>query len=100
MRKASKADEFIQTMRVHRGIEFARIGMMVEVNGERGTIKGANCSANLDVVFANALKMGRHMHNCHPCWRVKYFDGTGELIAHHDDERWVLRPRAEACSHG
>ncbi|ELM3831726.1 hypothetical protein AAAC13_00900 [Pseudomonas aeruginosa] len=49
MRKASKADEFIQAMRVHRGIEFARIGMMVEVN---------------------------------------------------DDECWVLRPQAEACSYG
>lgn len=38
MRKASKADEFIQAMRVHRGID--------------------------------------------------------------DDECWVLRPQAEACSHG
>ncbi|CAI9898904.1 TPA: hypothetical protein ACG5BG_004807 [Pseudomonas aeruginosa] len=99
MQKASRSEAFIQTMRVQRGIEFARIGMMVEVNGERGTIKGANGSANLDVVFANVLKMGQHKHNCHPCWRVKYFDDTGELIAHHDDEKWVLRPQAKVISH-
>ncbi|HIE2514024.1 TPA: hypothetical protein ACXLCK_002478 [Pseudomonas aeruginosa] len=99
MQKASRAEAFIQTMRVQHGIEFARIGMMVEVNGERGTIKGANGSANLDVVFANVLKMGQHKHNCHPCWRVKYFDDTGELIAHHDDEKWVLRPQVKVISH-
>lgn len=77
----SKQQQFIESMKRCRGIDFARIGMMVEVYGELGTIVGMNGSANLDVVFANQLKYGKHKHNCHPTCEVRYFDNNGKVIA-------------------
>lgn len=76
----------------NRGIDFAHIGMMVEVDGDIGTIAGMNSSANLDVVFANKLKYGNGTSNCHPFWRVKYFGADGNIIAHHDGNQWLLKP--------
>lgn len=64
-----------------RGIDFARIGMQVEVAGDIGTIVGMNSSANLDVKFANQVKYGKHAHNCHPTWEARYFDAEGKVIA-------------------
>ncbi|WP_194289208.1 hypothetical protein [Pseudomonas helleri] len=49
--KKSKAEQFREEMIRCRGIEFARLGMMVEINGDMGTIEGMNGSANLDVRF-------------------------------------------------
>ena len=80
-----------------RSIEFAKIGMMIEVDGDLGTIVGMNSSANLDVQFANQLQYGKHTHNCHPTWKVKYFDAEGKVIAHYDDCNCVLRPIKKAA---
>ena len=55
--------------------------MMVEINGEIGTVAGINRSANLDVVFANKLKHGNKAKNCHPFWKAKYFNEDGKCIA-------------------
>lgn len=77
----SKDKQFIKDMIHCRGIDFARLGMMVEVYGDLGTIVGMNGSANLDVVFTNQLKYGKHKHNCHPTCEVKYFDAEGKVIA-------------------
>ncbi len=76
-----KEKQFIDDMIRCRGIDFARIGMMVEVYGDVGTIVGMNGSANLDVVFSNQLKYGKHHENCHPTCEVKYFDAGGKVIA-------------------
>jgi hypothetical protein len=73
--------QFIADMIRCRGIDFARIGMMVEVCGDLGTIVGMNGSANLDVIFANQLKYGKRKVNCHPTYEVKYFGGDGKVIA-------------------
>ncbi|SUI70750.1 hypothetical protein [Serratia liquefaciens] len=80
-KRKSKDQQFIDDMIRCRGIDFARIGMMVEVYGDLGTIVGMNGSANLDVVFANQLKYGKHPDNCHPFCEVKYFDKSGAIIA-------------------
>ncbi|NLU17987.1 MAG: hypothetical protein GXW94_19875 [Serratia liquefaciens] len=80
-KRKSKDQQFIDDMIRCRGIDFARIGMMVEVYGDLGTIVGMNGSANLDVVFANQLKYGKHPENCHPFCEVKYFDKSGTVIA-------------------
>lgn len=77
----TKAKQFIKDMIRCRGIDFAQLGMLVEVYGDLGTIVGINGSANLDVVFANQLKYGKHKHNCHPTCEVKYFDKAGNVIA-------------------
>jgi len=81
MKKLTKAEQFIADMKRCRGIEFAQIGMQVEVAGERGTIEGMNSSGNLDVVFANRLKYGKAKRNCHPTWETRYFDVNGGVIA-------------------
>ncbi len=95
--KKTKAQQFVEGMIKHRGIEFAKLGMMVEVDGDLGTIVGMNSSANLDVKFANQLRLGKHVHNCHPTWNVKYFDTDGKLIAHFDNCECVFRPSKEAA---
>lgn len=90
--KKTKAEQFQAEMLRVRGIEFARLGMMVEVNGHMGTIEGMNGNANLDVRYTNQLKHGPRLHNCHPTWNVKYFDEAGIVIAHFDDCKCVFRP--------
>lgn len=80
-KKPTKAQQFIDDMKRFRGIDFARIGMMVEVCGEIGTIVGMNRSANLDVRYANQQKRGKGTYNCHPTWEMRYFDERGEVIA-------------------
>jgi hypothetical protein len=79
--RLSKADQFIADMKRCRGIDFARIGMQVEVDGNMGTIVGMNSGANLDVVFVNQLKFGKGKRNCHPTWQTCYFDAEGTVIA-------------------
>lgn len=79
--RISKADQFIADMKRCRGIDFARIGMQVEVAGHIGTIVGMNSSANLDVRFVNELKFGKGVSNCHPTWETRYFDADGNVIA-------------------
>ncbi len=95
--KKTKAQQFVEGMIRNRGIEFAMLGMMVEVEGDLGTIIDMNGSANLDVQFANQLKYGKHTHNCHPTWNVKYFDAAGTVIAHFDECKCVFRPVTEAA---
>lgn len=80
-KRKSKDQQFIDDMIQYRGIDFARIGMMVEVYGEIGTIVGMAASANLEVVFANQLKYGKHPACCHPHDEVRYFDKSGAVIA-------------------
>ncbi|QKJ16655.1 hypothetical protein [Yersinia kristensenii] len=83
----STAKTFVADMIKHRGIDFARIGMMVEVYGDLGTIVGMNYSANLDVVFANQLKHGKHKQNCHPTEQIKYFGKDGQVIADYTTQK-------------
>jgi len=65
----------------YRGIPFAHCGMRVEVTGKPGTIIGHNSSANLDVLFDGENRSA----NCHPWWRIKYFDRAGKLIVEYTD---------------
>lgn len=85
----SKAKQFEEDMDRTRGITFAKLGMMVEVDGDIGTIAGMNGSANLDVVFANQLKYGKQKHNCHPMYQIKYFDNNGKVVADYTGSKSV-----------
>jgi hypothetical protein len=75
----------------------ACIGMMVDVDGEMGTILGMNSSANLSVQMSNQLKHGKHAHNRHPTWNVKYFGADRKVIAHFAENTCVLRPDRAAA---
>lgn len=73
--------EQFNRMKESRGIEFAHLGMKVEVDGKPGVIVGSNRSLNLDVCFE-----GQHWaSNCHPWWRVKYLDNKGNVIREYGD---------------
>lgn len=52
-----------------RGMPWVEIGMVIEVDGRRGVIKGGNDSGNLDVI----LDGQKHKQNCHPSWKTKYY---------------------------
>lgn len=67
----AKFDRVIES----RGIEFARIGMKISVDGQMGIIIGANSSCNLDINFGNG-----HKSNCHPHWKTIYYDDEGTII--------------------
>ncbi len=79
-----KEKDFKKAMEV-RGLNFIKLGMMIEVNSKIGTIAGYNLSGNLDVVFSNQLKYGKHKHNCHPTWKTKYYADDGVLLAEYND---------------
>jgi len=68
-------DQF-NRMKKSRFIEFAKIGMNVEVCGKRGTICGSNGSMNLDICLDGEY----HLRNYHPWWRVVYIDDEGSVI--------------------
>jgi hypothetical protein len=60
---------------IKRDVPFAKIGMKVELDGKTGYIVGNNNDANFDVEFENGS-----VFNCHPNWKMKYFDDSGQLI--------------------
>lgn len=91
-RELNEAEQFQEDMIRCRGIEFARLGMKVEVNGKEGTIQGMNANANLNVLFPGQAGV----RNCHPTWKVKYFNEQGEVIADFDECGCVFRPDRQA----
>jgi hypothetical protein len=70
-----------ERMKEARGIEFAHLGMRLEVNGKPGVIVGSNNSMNLDVCLDGSVDRS----NCHPWWRIKYFDNYGKVIREYGD---------------
>lgn len=73
------SDAFLRTAE-YRGVPFARIGMQVEVGGDRGVITEKNSSANFNVLFEAGPHAGVEL-NCHPNWMIRYFAADGSVIA-------------------
>lgn len=72
------SDDFKRNAK-YRNIEFAYCGMAVQVEHRKGVIIGHNSSANLDILFLDGEFKGQVI-NCHPNWKIKYFDNKGNLI--------------------
>ena len=72
--------QMFEDMKEARGLDFLKRNMVVEVDGKRGKVTGSY-GHNLLVRFDG----GKHSGNCHPYWRVKYFDGCGDLIEEYGD---------------
>lgn len=66
----------------NRGLPFVKRGMRVEYtyNGKKGVITGGNSSGNINVRFDGQ----KHSENCHPRWKMIYFDKNGDLIKEFD----------------
>lgn len=93
----AKQQHFVDEMIRMRGIEFARLGMQVEVNGHIGTIT-KTIGANLGVTYANQMRRGPKPVNCHPTWNIKYFDEEGKVIAEfNEDGNCIFRPERVAA---
>ena len=93
-RLTKAGQRFVDDMTRCRGMDWVRLGMMVESYGELGTIVGMNSGANLDVVFANQLKWGKHKHNCHPWCETRYFDEAGRVIKDYTGTARAVRNNA------
>lgn len=78
--------KFIEQVIQCRGeqFNFVKLGMKIEMDGEPGTITGINRSGNFDIKFANELKYGKKPVNCHPTYKMKYFDENGQVIKSFD----------------
>lgn len=90
-RLTKAGQRFVDDMIRCRGMDWVRLGMMVESYGDLGTIVGMNGSANLDVVFVNQLKMGKRKHNCHPWCETRYFDAQGRVIRDYTEKAKAAR---------
>lgn len=68
-----KGYDFEKTKK-YRQVPLAEIGTVVELNGNRGVIVGANDSCNFDVAFGNGV------YNCHPHHKLVYFNKDGSIM--------------------
>ena len=66
-------------MAKYREIDFAYCGMAVELEGMKGFIIGHNSSANLDVFFIKGKYKGQIL-NCHPHYKMTYYDRHNNVI--------------------
>jgi len=76
----AKGDEMtIQDIREKRNMPFLKVGMRVfSTHSNRyGIVTGANTSQNINVKFDG----DKHTQNCHPHWKMKYFNKIGSLVA-------------------
>jgi hypothetical protein len=55
-------------------------GMIVEVNGKIGRVKGATSSLNISIKFYKPQHQGFN-GNFNPFWETRYFDKEGNVIA-------------------
>lgn len=74
-------DDTFERVKSQRGIEFAYLGMKVEMDSKKGVIVGGNSSLNLDICFDGES----WSDNCHPWYRMRYFDKKGNLIKEYGD---------------
>lgn len=74
-----KMNEF----RKSRCMPFVKKGIRVEniYNGRKGRVSGANCSANLKIIFDG----DNYSRNCQPKWKMRYFDKNGNIIKEYND---------------
>lgn len=65
-------------IRKQKGMPFLKRGMRVlfTYNGKHGRISGANYCGNLNITFDG----DNFSQNCHPQWKMQYFDKDGGLI--------------------
>lgn len=63
-------------VRTRRNLPFVKRGMRVEVDGKPGRITSGNRSGNLNIRFDGE----KYSVNCHPWYKIKYFDKDGTLI--------------------
>jgi len=67
----------LEVTKEHRNMPWLEYGMIIEMDGERGIVRGGNSSANLDVEFPGQ----DWLSNVHPYWETVYYDKDSNIIA-------------------
>jgi hypothetical protein len=71
-------ESFIRVAR-YRDVPYAELGMRVKVEDDEGFLVGSNSASNFDVLFTTGKYAG-HVFNCHPNFKIKYFNSADEVI--------------------
>jgi hypothetical protein len=68
----------LEYVRKYRNMPFIKRGMRVlhTHNNRSGVVTGGNSSGNINVRFDG----DNYSINCHPKWKMKYFDTANNLI--------------------
>ncbi len=72
----------LSKIREIRNMSFIKRGMRIEVDGHIGKICSGNISDNLNVRFEGE----RFTRNCHPFYKTRYFDKSGNVIQDYADK--------------
>jgi hypothetical protein len=75
-----KDNDTWENVKKSRNIEFAYLGMEVDVCGKRGVIVAGNSGLNLNVLFNYGTKQ-QYIDNCHPWYETVYYDVKGNVLA-------------------
>ena len=81
-----KDNETWESVKKHRNIQFAYLGMEVEVCNKKGFIVGGNSALNLDVIF-NFDTSQQYISNCHPWYETVYYDNKGNVLADYREKK-------------
>lgn len=79
----------------YRGIPRVQKGALCTVDGKKGHIVGGNSSSNFSVRFEGS----NHTTNCHPYWKMRIFDESGNVHYDHSadkaEQEHIIRRLAE-----
>lgn len=73
---SNNTQEYIDRVCEYRQLPKVSKGWNCKVDGKKGTIEGGNSSANFNVQFPHY----EGVRNCHPEWKMKIYNDSGELI--------------------
>jgi hypothetical protein len=76
--KLEPDESFIRVAR-YRDVPYAELGMRVKVGDDKGFLVGSNSASNFDVLFTTGKYAG-HVLNCHPNFKITYFNSADEVI--------------------
>ncbi|PRT20019.1 hypothetical protein C6360_20375 [Bacillus wiedmannii] len=85
IKRMYSAEKHFKKMQKIRKLDFAYMGMRVNVAGMWGTIVG-NWKTNLFVLFDGEIEK----HNCHPFWEIAYYDDEGELVRSYQKGEYAM----------
>jgi len=77
----ANTQEHIDMVCEYRYMPTVKKGAPCEVDGRKGRIWGGNSSANFNVKFDD----DGSIRNCHPYWRMKIFNKSGDVLYGHKD---------------
>lgn len=85
IRQMFSAEKAFKKMQKFRKLDFAYMGMRVNVTGKWGTIIG-NWKTNLFILFDGEVEP----YNCHPHWEIAYYDDEGNVVRDYQKGEYAI----------